>query len=125
MKRCPKCSRTFPDESQKFCTFDGGLLRADQPAFDPNLTVRATSTELLDPTGSTEHDASEAKTSVRLRSLNETITSFGTQTFPETTNLESQTSSDLTPPPGSELPPPPAESAPTSTDLSSYARATV
>jgi hypothetical protein len=128
MKRCPKCSRTFPDESQKFCTFDGGLLRADQPAFDPNLTVRATSKELLDPSASTEHDASEAKTSVRLRSLNETITSFGTQTFPETTNLESQTStSDLPPPPTApELHPPPrSESAPTSADLSSYAPATV
>lgn len=127
MKRCPKCSRTFPDESQKFCTFDGGLLRADQPAFDPNLTVRATSKELFDPSASTEHDASEAKTSVRLRSLNETITSFGTQTFPETTNLESQTStSDLPPPPTApELPPPPSESAPTSANLSSYAPVTV
>src|SRR6266496_22052 len=46
MKRCPKCNRTFPDENQKFCTVDGGLLIAAQPAFDPNATVRATSTEL-------------------------------------------------------------------------------
>ena len=39
MKRCPKCSRTFPDDNQKFCTVDGGLLvMADQP-FDPNATV--------------------------------------------------------------------------------------
>src|SRR6185295_15696936 len=102
MKRCPKCSRTFPDENQKFCTFDGGLLRADQPPFDPNLTVRATSKDLVEtpvPPVLNENDASEAKTSVRLRSLNETITSFGTSTFKETTPVGSQTSSDLTPPP--------------------------
>ena len=41
MKSCPKCNRTFPDEGQKFCTFDGGLLIAPQP-FDPNATMRAT-----------------------------------------------------------------------------------
>ena len=45
MKRCPKCNRTFPDESQRFCTVDGGLLIAG-PAFDPNATMRATSAEL-------------------------------------------------------------------------------
>ena len=46
MKRCPKCNRTFPDENQKFCTVDGGLLIAAPPALDPNATIRATSTEL-------------------------------------------------------------------------------
>src|SRR4030095_13013485 len=45
MKSCPKCNRTFPDETQKFCTFDGGLLISSQP-FDPNATVRTTSAEL-------------------------------------------------------------------------------
>ncbi len=51
MKRCPKCNRTFPDENQKFCTVDGGLLIAAQPAFDPNMTMRATSSELgVNPT---------------------------------------------------------------------------
>ncbi|MEP6740978.1 MAG: hypothetical protein ABJB61_00660 [bacterium] len=40
MKRCPKCSRTFPDDNQKFCTIDGGLLVAEQP-FDPNATFRS------------------------------------------------------------------------------------
>jgi hypothetical protein len=46
MKSCPKCNRTFPDEGQKFCTFDGGLLIAPPPAFDPNATIRATSADL-------------------------------------------------------------------------------
>jgi hypothetical protein len=40
MKRCPKCSRTFPDDKQKFCTIDGGLLVAEQ-VFDPNATFRS------------------------------------------------------------------------------------
>src|SRR4029434_1032519 len=48
MKSCPKCNRTFPDETQKFCTFDGGLLISSQP-FDPNATVRSTPAELATP----------------------------------------------------------------------------
>ena len=48
MKTCPKCNRTFPDEGQKFCTFDGGLLIAPQ-TFDPNATIRATSIDLNAP----------------------------------------------------------------------------
>jgi hypothetical protein len=45
MKSCPKCNRTFPDETQKFCTFDGGLLITAQP-FDPNATVRTTAADV-------------------------------------------------------------------------------
>lgn len=115
MKRCPKCSRTFPDENQKFCTIDGGLLRADQPAappFDPNLTVRATSKELFPPPSA--EDAAEAPTSMRLDLLNETITSFGTSTFRETSPTGSPTANDLAPP---------ADSAPTSADLAAFAPA--
>lgn len=48
MKSCPKCNRTFPDETQKFCTFDGGLLISSQP-FDPNATVRTTPAEASPP----------------------------------------------------------------------------
>lgn len=111
MKRCPKCSRTFPDENQKFCTFDGGLLMAEQPpppAFDPNLTVRATSKELTLPTRGTE--ASEAPTSLNLPDLSETITSFGSAAFQDapTGSRGKTTSSDL------QLPP---SVAPTSADL--------
>ncbi|HVS21844.1 MAG TPA: hypothetical protein VHD88_08355 [Pyrinomonadaceae bacterium] len=32
MKRCPKCNRIFTNDSQKFCTHDGGLLVASEPA---------------------------------------------------------------------------------------------
>src|SRR5438552_4152400 len=99
MKRCPKCSRTFPDENQKFCTFDGGLLMAERPAppaFDPNLTVRSTSKDLAPPA-----DASEAPTSVRLPDLNATIASVGMSTFTETASTPrgEPNSDDLAAPP--------------------------
>ncbi len=38
MKRCPKCNRVYPDENQRFCTVDGGLLTSE--AFDPNATMQ-------------------------------------------------------------------------------------
>jgi hypothetical protein len=109
MKRCPKCSRTFPDANQKFCTVDGGLLLADQPEpppFDPNLTVRATSKELIPPPDT--FDAAEAPTSMRLDLLDKTITSFGSSTYRETSPTGSPTEADLTPP---------SDSTPTSADL--------
>src|SRR4026209_1408802 len=64
MKSCPKCNRTFPDEGQKFCTYDGGLLIAPQ-TFDPNATIRATSIDL--------NAASERPTSRVLPDPNATI----------------------------------------------------
>lgn len=45
MKHCPKCSRTFPDESQKFCTVDGGIL-IGEPTVDPNATIRVNPADL-------------------------------------------------------------------------------
>src|SRR5215813_9241404 len=65
MKSCPKCNRTFPDESQKFCTFDGGLLIASQ-TFDPNATIRATAADVAAP-------ASDKTTSRELPDPNATI----------------------------------------------------
>ena len=64
MKSCPKCNRTFPDEGQKFCTFDGGLLIGQQTV-DPNATIRATSIDL--------NAASERPTSRDLPDPNATI----------------------------------------------------
>ncbi len=73
MKRCPKCNRSVPDESQKFCTVDGGLLIAE-PTFDPSATMRATSAELGLPT---ETLSSQAATSRKLPDMAETILSTG------------------------------------------------
>ncbi|HSK65229.1 MAG TPA: hypothetical protein VK893_15350 [Pyrinomonadaceae bacterium] len=120
MKTCPKCNRTFPDEGQKFCTFDGGLLIAPQ-TFDPNATIRATSIDL--------NAAAERPTSRDLPDPNATII----ESYPETVALPRNTgpagrpttvggpnTADFskpaepqppatTPPPPS--PPPPAEAA--------------
>jgi hypothetical protein len=46
MKRCPKCNRNFPDDNQKFCTIDGGLLVAAEKPFDPNATIQGTTVDL-------------------------------------------------------------------------------
>ena len=78
MKTCPKCNRTFPDEGQKFCTFDGGLLIAPQ-AFDPNATIRATSIDL--------NAASERPTSRDLPDPNATIA----ENYPATVALPRNT----------------------------------
>ncbi|HVQ39553.1 MAG TPA: hypothetical protein VMS31_18590 [Pyrinomonadaceae bacterium] len=49
MKRCPKCSRTYPDDNQKFCTVDGGLLLSSEQAFDPNATIQIPSPSPMTP----------------------------------------------------------------------------
>jgi hypothetical protein len=97
MKRCPKCNRSFPEDSQKFCTVDGGLLIAE-PAFDPSATMRATSADLGLPT---ETLSSQAATSRKLPNMADTILSTG----------PSATAPASTPPPAA------AAGAPTSAPL--------
>jgi len=109
MKSCPKCNRTFPDEGQKFCTFDGGLLIAPQPTFDPNATIRATSIDL--------NAASERPTSRDLPDPNATII----ESYPATVALPRNTgptgpptganTADISPP-APPPPPPPQAQAP-------------
>jgi hypothetical protein len=116
MKSCPKCNRTFPDEGQKFCTFDGGLLIAPQ-TFDPNATIRATSIDLNAP--------SERPTSRDLPDPNATII----ENYPATVALPrntgpntgptgtTQNTSDIArppavPPPAPPPPPPPVAATP-------------
>jgi hypothetical protein len=109
MKRCPKCNRTFPDENQKFCTFDGGLLIA-QPAFDPNVTIRATAAEVeLPPSApprpakSTSRELPNIERASNRRDFNpdQTIAaSAPTAFFPRSTSASgNQTSANLPPPP--------------------------
>ncbi|HEX5965764.1 MAG TPA: hypothetical protein VFY51_07520, partial [Pyrinomonadaceae bacterium] len=113
MKTCPKCNRTFPDEGQKFCTFDGGLLIAPQ-TFDPNATMRATSIDL--------NAASERPTSRDLPDPNATIiesypatVALPRNTGPTAPPAGAPTTADIstpappaTPPPPPVPPPPPA-----------------
>jgi len=94
MKRCPKCNRTFPEESQKFCTVDGGLL-ITEPAFDPNMTIRATSDDLGSPTIGF---ANEQATSRKLPDLGATILSPAPGSTRTSGDIRGkQTSSDLPP----------------------------
>ena len=42
MKRCPKCQRTYPDDSPGFCVNDGAQLVAEEAqAYDPQKTIMA------------------------------------------------------------------------------------
>src|SRR5690242_1988956 len=111
MKTCPKCNRTFPDEGQKFCTFDGGLLIAPQ-TFDPNATIRATSIDLNAP--------SERPTSRDLPDPNATMVenypatvalprNTGPTGFPTTTNTPDTAEFATPPPPAAAAPPPPVQ----------------
>src|SRR2546423_7539732 len=115
MKSCPKCNRTFPDEGQKFCTFDGGLLIAPQTqTFDQNATLRATSIDL--------NAASERPTSRDLPDPNATIienypatVALPRNTGPTTAPSGGANTSDIarpTPPPPAPPPPPPATPQP-------------
>jgi len=98
MKSCPKCNRTYPDEGQKFCTFDGGLLIAPQ-TFDPNATIRATSIDLNAP--------SERPTSRDLPDANATIM----ESYPATVALPRNTGPTTGP----------ASSTPNTADISQQA----
>ncbi len=60
MKRCPKCNRSFPEENQKFCTVDGGLLITEQ-TFDPNMTIRATAADLVNSPAYSDDAATSRK----------------------------------------------------------------
>ena len=115
MKSCPKCNRTFPDEGQKFCTFDGGLLIAPQ-TFDSNATIRATSMDL--------NTAAERPTSRDLPDPNATIienypatVALPRNTGPTTghTGTSPNTSDIAKPPPAAPPPPPPAAQPPATT----------
>lgn len=94
MKRCPKCNRTFPDENQKFCTVDGGLLITQQ-VFDPNATIRATSAELgIEPTA---YSSETAATSRKLPDMGATIAASAAATTPATTPSAGPTGTPTSP----------------------------
>lgn len=110
MKSCPKCNRTFPDEGQKFCTFDGGLLIAPQ-TFDPNATMRATSIDL--------NAASERPTSRDLPDPNATLienypatVALPRNTGPTTAPASTPNTADIAPPAPPPTPPPPPPTQP-------------
>lgn len=98
MKRCPKCNHTYPDDTQKFCTLDGGLLVAGDKPFDPNATIQG-SANLAMPV----EPPPESPASSRPQDFNATIASTApTAVLPKKTGpTGSVTSSNLPPPPPS------------------------
>lgn len=114
MKTCPKCNRTFPDEGQKFCTFDGGLLIAPQ-TFDPNATIRATSIDLNAPSERpTSRDLPDpAATMID----NSATVALPRNTGPTGTPTRGPNTADIgqpaPPPPPQQAPPPPPPVSPT------------
>lgn len=116
MKRCPKCSRTYPDDSQKFCTHDGGLLVAADKPFDPNATIQGSAN-----LGLPVEPPSEAPVSNRPQDFGATIatpSSAPTAVLPKKTGpTGSVTSSNLPPQaaPPATPPPTPPPAMPTAT----------
>jgi len=121
MKSCPKCNRTFPDEGQKFCTFDGGLLIAPQ-TFDPNATIRATSMDLNATTAErpTSRDLPDPNATiienypatVALPPRNTGPTTSPTGTSPDTSGISRPATPPPPPAPPVSPPPPPAVEQP-------------
>lgn len=108
MKRCPKCNRTFPDDNQKFCTVDGGLLALADKPFDPNATIQG-SANMGVPVG----PPGETPASNRPPDLNETIAaSAPTVVFPKQTGPTGQPTASNLP-----QPPPPSTSPPLSATI--------
>jgi len=109
MKRCPKCNHTYPDDNQKFCTVDGGLLvTADKP-FDPNATIQGSANMALPVAPPPDKPASS-----RPQDFSATIatpSSAPTAVLPKKTGpTGSVTSSNLPPPAAPQTPPPPPPS---------------
>jgi hypothetical protein len=129
MKRCPKCNRPFPDDNQKFCTIDGGLLVLDQP-FDPNATMQSSTVQLTPTAAPPAAPPQGQKPSTPLPDFSATIatsSSAPTVVLPKDTGLTgsatsanlhqqnqrpAQQSSAPLPPPTQELGQPPRQSAP-------------
>lgn len=109
MKRCPKCNRSFPDDNQKFCTIDGGLLvHADKP-FDPNATMQGSANLSIPMERPGEKPVSHPPPD-----FDETIAaSAPTVVFPKQTGpTGSPTAPNLPPPPSVQPPPPQGASFP-------------
>ena len=119
MKRCPKCSRSFPDDNQKFCTIDGGLLVAADKPFDPNATIQAkTPTRVLEDNepdfGETIATSSSAPTVVFPKNTGPTGSTTGEnlRQRPAPPPPPSATVPTQVFPPSSSAPPKPAPAAP-------------
>ncbi|HEX8176125.1 MAG TPA: hypothetical protein VF543_13475 [Pyrinomonadaceae bacterium] len=112
MQRCPKCNRTYEDDSQKFCTFDGGRLMVDAQA---PTTFDLGPKPSTDPLGATvmgpapDLNKTVAGTPPSLTSEIPPPAQTG-PTHPPASTWQGAPQSSMPPPP-----PPPAQTGPTTT----------
>jgi hypothetical protein len=105
MQRCSKCGRTYENDTQKFCTHDGGRLTPDDAA----ARGQAQTTYDLNQSGSL--DAYDPEVTVqRMPDLNKTV-----MTTPTSEIRSKETGPAATPPPPSAPTYPPPPSPPSST----------
>src|SRR5437588_12529631 len=73
MQRCPKCGRTYENDTQKFCTHDGGRIAPD------NLATRREAQTTYDLKSSARPDAYDPEATIpRMSDLNKTVASIPT-----------------------------------------------
>src|SRR3954451_3984009 len=99
MQKCPKCGRTFENDTQKFCTHDGGRLEQDIPS----ASSQAPTTYDLNQGGSAGAFDPEA-TVTRMPDLNRTVAAM------PTSEIRSKETGPASPPPAT--PPPVAPQPP-------------
>jgi flagellar basal body-associated protein FliL len=118
MQRCQKCGRTYPDDKQKFCTFDGGRLEIDSDGaptvLDLNKTIQA---NLPAP-----QQGTTAPITAPVPDLSKTVAGDQSATTSEfksydTGPTQTPTSSSLQPPVSAPLPPAQTPSAPLATPV--------
>lgn len=99
MKQCPKCSRTYANDKQKFCTKDGtALVDAADASDDQSETVRIDSAQL-----------DEEITKV----ISQPLPQMSGRVFdPYKTNVATPEPAEPTPPPAATTPPPVAATPP-------------
>ncbi|MDT4954697.1 MAG: hypothetical protein QOJ02_2835 [Acidobacteriota bacterium] len=100
MQICPKCGRTYENDTQKFCTHDGGRLEVDVPS----AGVQAPTTYDLNQAALTDPYDPEA-TVTRLPDLNKTVISA------PTSEIRSKDTGPAVAPPASPYQPPPPSSS--------------
>ncbi len=106
MQRCQKCGRTYPDDKQKFCTFDGGRLEVGSEGAPTVVDLNRTMQSNLPPPG----QGATAPITVPVPDLNKTIAVDSPATTSEvqrhvTGPTQPPTSSPLQPPISAPLPP--------------------
>jgi len=101
MQKCPKCGRTFENDTQKFCTHDGGRLEQEIPS----ASSQAPTTYDLNQSGGADPFDPEATVS-RMPDLNKTVAAMPTSEI-RSKETGPAMPPPVAPPPAAPQPPPP------------------